>query len=64
MSNDQFAFIGTYTNLGSEGIYTLRLNGDTGELSQVSVTTGLENPSFVFSLVFGVLYFNSSVYEE
>ena len=47
MSADQFAFIGTYTRLGSEGIYTLRLNGNTGELKQVSVATGLENPSFV-----------------
>jgi 6-phosphogluconolactonase len=47
MANDQFAFIGTYTRLGSEGIYTLRLNGETGELTQVSVATGLENPSFV-----------------
>jgi 6-phosphogluconolactonase len=47
MANDQFAFIGTYTRLGSEGVYTLRLNGETGELKQVSVATGLENPSFV-----------------
>ena len=47
MSNDQFAFIGTYTRLGSEGVYTLRLNGETGELTQISVATGLENPSFV-----------------
>jgi 6-phosphogluconolactonase len=47
MANDQFAFIGTYTRLGSEGIYTLRLNGETGELTLVSVASGLENPSFV-----------------
>jgi 6-phosphogluconolactonase len=47
MSNDQFAFVGTYTRLGSEGVYTLRLNGETGELTQVSVAGGLENPSFV-----------------
>ncbi len=47
MANDQFAFIGTYTRLGSEGVYTLRLNGETGELTQESVATGLENPSFV-----------------
>ncbi|MBT4126498.1 MAG: lactonase family protein [Chloroflexi bacterium] len=47
MANDQFAFIGTYTRLGSEGVYTLRLNGETGELTQLSVATGLENPSFV-----------------
>lgn len=47
MSSDQFAFIGTYTRLGSEGIYTLRLNGETGELTQVAISKGLENPSFV-----------------
>jgi len=47
MSNDLFAFVGTYTSMGSEGIYTLRLNGETGELTQVSVATGLENPSWV-----------------
>jgi len=47
MASDQFAFIGTYTRLGAEGIYTLRLNGETGELTQVSVVTGLEDPSFV-----------------
>ncbi|MBN4059337.1 lactonase family protein [Dehalococcoides mccartyi] len=47
MSKDLFAFVGTYTNMGSEGIYTLRMNGDTGELTQVSVATGVENPSFV-----------------
>ncbi len=47
MSNDQFAFVGTYTRLGSEGVYTLRLNGETGELTQLSVAGGLENPSFV-----------------
>lgn len=47
MSNDQFAFIGTYTRLGSEGVYTLRLDGDTGELTKLSVAKGLENPSFV-----------------
>jgi 6-phosphogluconolactonase len=47
MANDQFVFIGTYTRLGAEGVYTLRMNGETGELTQVSVATGLENPSFV-----------------
>lgn len=47
MSNDLFAFVGTYTSMGSEGVYTLRLNGETGELTQVSVATGLENPSWV-----------------
>ncbi len=47
MGKDLFAFVGTYTRLGSEGVYTLRLNGDTGELTQVSTASGIENPSFV-----------------
>ena len=47
MGKDLFAFVGTYTSQGSEGVYTLRLNGDTGELTQVSVAGGIENPSFV-----------------
>jgi 6-phosphogluconolactonase len=47
MANDLFAFVGTYTSMGSEGVYTLRLNGETGELTQVSVATELENPSWV-----------------
>ncbi len=47
MGNDLFAFVGTYTNTGSKGIYTLRMNGDTGELTEVSAASGVENPSFV-----------------
>jgi 6-phosphogluconolactonase len=47
MGNDLFAFVGTYTRLGSEGVYTLRMNGDTGELTKVSAASGIENPSFV-----------------
>jgi len=47
MSKDLFAFVGTYTRLGSEGIYTLRMNAETGEVTKVSTATGLENPSFV-----------------
>ena len=47
MGNDLFVFVGTYTNSGSKGVYTLRLNGDTGELTEVSAISGIENPSFV-----------------
>ena len=47
MADDLFAFVGTYTRLGSEGIYTLKMNGNTGELEQVSLATGIENPSFL-----------------
>ena len=47
MGNDLFVFVGTYTNSGSKGVYTLRMNGDTGELTEVSAISGIENPSFV-----------------
>lgn len=41
------AFVGTYTGGGSEGIYTLRMDPQTGALQQVGVTSGIENPSFL-----------------
>lgn len=41
------AYVGTYTGPKSEGIYTLRLNLETGELSAVDVTKGIKNPSFL-----------------
>lgn len=45
---DQIVFVGTYTNLGAEGIYTCHLNAETGKLTQLSVATDSgENPSFV-----------------
>ena len=47
MVNDLFAFVGTYTNSGSKGVYTLRMNGDTGELKEISTVSGIENPSFL-----------------
>ena len=44
-----FAYIGTYTQGDSEGIYVYRLDTSSGALEYVSVATGLENPSFLES---------------
>ena len=45
---DYFVFVGTYSRgTDAEGIYTLRLNGDTGQLSIVGCAGGVENPSFL-----------------
>ena len=39
-------FIGTYTSSTSEGIYTYRMNSDTGELTKFTSIKS-ENPSFL-----------------
>lgn len=45
---DYLVYVGTYTRGGkSKGIYTLKLNMKTGTLSQVGVTEGVVNPSFL-----------------
>ncbi|MCI0439466.1 MAG: lactonase family protein, partial [Chloroflexi bacterium] len=41
-----FVFIGTYTRLGSEGIYVYRMDA-SGKLSYASKATGIEDPSFL-----------------
>jgi len=41
------AYIGTYTRGKSEGIYCFRLDPETGALSLVGTTGGVQNPSFV-----------------
>lgn len=42
------AYFGTYTNSGkSKGIYCYRLNLADGKLTEVGVTEGVKNPSFV-----------------
>lgn len=38
--------VGTYTNTGSEGIYSYRFNQNTGKYSSLSVTK-IDNPSFL-----------------
>jgi 6-phosphogluconolactonase len=45
-SREMTLFIGTYTSSTSEGIYTYRMNSETGELKKVSSIKS-ENPSFL-----------------
>ena len=47
MAQDFLVYIGTYTSGESEGIYLYRLNTANGELTYLSKTTGIENPSFL-----------------
>ena len=53
MSTSKLMFVGTYTKTEphvvgkAEGIYAFALNDETGALTLLSTTTGLENPSFL-----------------
>ncbi len=40
-------YVGTFTSEGAEGIYQCSFNASTGELSQVSVFKGVDNPGFL-----------------
>ncbi|MCB9922851.1 MAG: lactonase family protein [Planctomycetaceae bacterium] len=45
---EYLVYVGTYTRGGkSKGIYTLKLNMKTGQLTEVGATAGVVNPSFV-----------------
>lgn len=44
---DLLVFFGTYTRTGSEGIYTYRMDPESGALERLSVVSGIENPSFL-----------------
>ena len=46
-SQDYFLFTGTYTNGESKGIYIYKFNGKTGAITLRSITTGVENPSYL-----------------
>jgi len=47
-SKEIYVYVGTYTNSGkSKGIYVYRISLDSGALQFVSVTEGIENPSFL-----------------
>ena len=46
--NDEITlFVGTYTDLGAEGIYTCRMNAATGAIECIDVQPGVENPTFL-----------------
>jgi 6-phosphogluconolactonase len=40
-------FVGTYTDKGSEGIYSYSFNAETGKLTQKTLAAAIGNPSFV-----------------
>ena len=44
---DLLVFFGTYTRTDSEGIYTYRMDSESGALERLSVVSGIENPSFL-----------------
>lgn len=43
----QLLFIGTYTNTGSEGIYSCLFNPETGDISEPRLAAKTKNPSFL-----------------
>ena len=47
MAEDVTLFVGTYTRMGSEGIYTCSMRLETGALKLRAVTGEIENPSFL-----------------
>ena len=47
MAEDVTLFVGTYTRMGSEGIYTCSMSLETGALELRAVTGEIENPSFL-----------------
>lgn len=40
-------FVGTYTNNGSEGIYSFNFNSTAGEVSTIELASATDNPSFI-----------------
>jgi len=46
-AQEQFLFIGTYTNNGSKGIYVYKFNSATGEVKWLSNTDSISNPSYL-----------------
>ncbi len=40
-------FVGTYTDNGSEGIYSFKFNSITGEVSTIDLAAATDNPSFI-----------------
>lgn len=46
-ANEFYLVVGTYTTGKSEGIYVYRFNSDDGSFRQVSVATGIGNPSYL-----------------
>jgi 6-phosphogluconolactonase len=45
--DELWAYVGTYTKRGSEGIYIYRMDASSGDLALLGVASGVENPSFL-----------------
>ena len=46
-AKELLVYVGTYTSAKSEGIYSFRMDLESGALSPAGVTTGVKNPSFL-----------------
>ena len=46
-SGELLLYVGTYTSGKSEGIYLYRLNLDSGELTHISTTKNVKDPSYL-----------------
>ena len=46
-SRQYLVFVGTYTNHGSQGIYSYRFNAATGKLTAIGLAAQSENPAFL-----------------
>ena len=46
-AKSSLAFVGTYTSDGSDGVYSYRLDGETGDLEALGATAMGEEPSFL-----------------
>ena len=47
MDNTYTLFVGTYTDSGSEGIYSYTFNSQTGQLTEKTLAAATSNPSFI-----------------
>lgn len=47
LNNEATLFVGTYTNNGSEGIYSYSFDQETGLLNNQNLAASLRNPSFI-----------------
>jgi 6-phosphogluconolactonase len=47
LSKEMLVYVGTYTSGGAEGIYILKLNMESGELTRLQMIKGVTEPSFL-----------------
>ena len=47
MSTESLFFVGTYTTRGSLGIYTVKLDTDSGKMEEIFIDKSISDPSFL-----------------